>query len=74
MNNINHIKVANRYDIDELVNRRGYSLSSRATDLRPSYRFKDYEPKYHTPSNRLLILGNKFSASGIYRSNPHIKK
>jgi hypothetical protein len=51
MNNINHIKVANRYDIDELVNRRGYSLSSRATDLKPSYRFKEYEQKYHTPSN-----------------------
>ena len=55
MNNINHIKVANRYDVEDLVNRRGYSLSSRATDIKPSYRFRDYEPKYHTPSKNKII-------------------
>ena len=75
MNNLNNIKIGNRYE-DDLINRRGYSLSSRANDLKPqSYRFKENEVRYQTPSNYIYnYIGNKFSASGIYRSSASTSK
>jgi hypothetical protein len=59
LSSVNNIK--NRYEEFEAMNRRGYSLSSRANDLK-SQSLKYSDQKYNTPSN-------KFSASGIYRSN-----
>jgi hypothetical protein len=51
MNNLNNIKVANRYDVEDLINRRGYSLSSRANDIKPSsYRYEESKIRYQTPS------------------------
>jgi hypothetical protein len=53
MNNLNNIKVANRYDVEDLINRRGYSLSSRANDLKPSsYRYEESKVRYQTPSKK----------------------
>ena len=56
MNNLNNIKVANRYDVEDLINRRGYSLSSRANDLKPSsYRYEESKVRYQTPSKYIYL-------------------
>jgi hypothetical protein len=44
INTLSQIKTSNRYEAEEILNKRGYSLSSRAIDLRPgSYRLKENE-------------------------------
>ena len=57
MNNMNNLKVANRYDVDDLINRRGYSLSSRANDLKTNtYRYEESKVRYQTPSKNYLLI------------------
>jgi hypothetical protein len=47
--NNNQIKTQSRYEVDDILNRRGYSLSSRAVDAKqPSYRMNN--EKYQTSS------------------------
>jgi hypothetical protein len=57
MNNMNNLKVANRYDVDDLINKRGYSLSSRANDLKTnSYRYEESKVRYQTPSKKNILI------------------
>jgi len=76
INNINQIKTTARYEVDDIINKRGYSLSSRAADMRtPSYKLKDGD-KYHPALGKKskLNIGSKFSANGVYRSSSQNKK
>lgn len=55
----NQIKTPSRYEVDDSLNKRGYSLSSRASDMRQQpYRYNEINGRYsnNTPSKIYSVL------------------